>query len=167
MGGVRLFRRRRNEAGLCERHARLYLLHRAPRPNPRSARSTLDLGPLLPFLPLPPRSPSRAWGRGSWRSTTHTVVCVRDLRARWSGARLPTPLAYKVVPAVLPPDQRLGYSVPFRPTRNGDSRRSHAGQVGKLGGVLHIGALQAYTPGGPTRSLRLPTTKSPQPACGC
>ena len=30
MGGVRLFRRRRNEAGLCERHARRYRLHRAP-----------------------------------------------------------------------------------------------------------------------------------------
>eukprot|EP00964_Phaeocystis_antarctica_P090682 scaffold58054_cov75-Phaeocystis_antarctica.AAC.1 len=37
----------------------------------------------------------------------------------------------------------------------------------QLGGALRVGALQAYTPGGPARSLEATHHPYPQPSCGC
>ena len=104
-----VFRRRRNEGGLCARGTlgTICFIACASRPSPLIARCPLGLGPLLPpLLPLPPRSPSRVWGRGPWRSTTRTLaiinseLCIRVMNgmrtchewyayvscaARWSG----------------------------------------------------------------------------------
>ena len=156
---------------------------------PWSPYCALPPGPRSPSMLHPylsRRAPLPYLGSGPWR-LLRIQVCVRALLARWSGARLcsgevgpgglprvgyrgrvpagyPTSLAYTVVPAAAPPDQCLGYSVRFRPTRN-DQQQAFPCRLGcKLGGVPHVGSLQACTPGGPARSLEATHHPYP-PAC--
>ena len=73
----RLFRRRRNEGRPCERHARPYRLHRAPRAHAPLLRAVLHSVPplYLPFLSRRALCPvSRARGEASYYAYEYAYV---------------------------------------------------------------------------------------------